>query len=90
MSESDEKPLLEFPCQFPIKAMGLARDDFKSLITTLVRQHASDLTEADISCRPSKEGKYISITVTVTATSREQLDAIYCELNACEHVLMTL
>ena len=90
MSDSNEKPLLDFPCQFPIKAMGLARDDFKSLITTLVLPHAPDITEADISSRPSKEGKYISITITVTATSREQLDAIYCELNACEHVLMTL
>lgn len=90
MNESNEKPLLEFPCQFPIKAMGLAQDDFESLVASLVRQHAPDITETDISSRPSKEGKYISITVTVTATSREQLDAIYYELNASEHVLMTL
>ena len=90
MSDPTEKPLLEFPCEFPIKAMGLARDDFELLITELVRQHAPDLTETDVSSRPSKEGKYISITLTVTATSREQLDAIYYALTDCEHVLMSL
>jgi len=90
MSGPTEKPLLEFPCEFPIKAMGLARNDFELLITDLVRQHAPDLTQADVSSRPSKEGKYISITLTVTATSREQLDAIYYALTDCEHVLMSL
>ena len=90
MSDSTDKPLLEFPCQFPIKVMGRAHDDFESLVATLVRQHAPDLGEAAIRSRPSKEGKFIAVTVTVTATSREQLDAIYTELTACEHVLMAL
>ena len=70
--------------------MGHARDDFEALVATLVRQHAPDLGEGAIRSRPSKEGKYIAVTVTVTATSREQLDAIYYELTACEHVLMAL
>ncbi len=90
MTDATEKPLLEFPCQFPIKVMGLARDDFESLVATLVRQHVPDLGEAAIRSRPSKQGKYIAVTVTVNATSREQLDAIYYELTACEHVLMAL
>lgn len=90
MSDSTEKSLLEFPCEFPIKVMGHARDDFESLVATLVRQHAPDLGEAAIRSRPSKQGKYLAVTVTVNATSREQLDAIYYALTACEHVLMAL
>lgn len=90
MNDSTDKPVLEFPCQFPIKVMGQARDDFEALVAALVREHAPDLGEGAIRSRPSKEGKYIAVTVTVTATSREQLDAIYSALTACEHVLMAL
>jgi putative lipoic acid-binding regulatory protein len=82
--------LLEFPCQFPIKAMGLNGDDFEVQVVTLVRKHCPDLGEGAVVCRGSREGKYLSITVTVCATSRKQLDDIYYELTACEQVLMAL
>lgn len=88
MSEQDT--LLEFPCQFPIKAMGRADGDFEALVVSLVRKHAPDLGEAAIKTRDSQGGKFLSVTVTVTATSRDQLDNIYRELTACEHVLMAL
>lgn len=89
MQNTDET-LLEFPCQFPIKAMG--RDDgaFETLVIEIVRKHAPDLTETAIQTRPSKAGNYLSVTVTVRATSRQQLDNIYLELTACEQVLMAL
>lgn len=89
MSDNTET-LLEFPCQFPIKAMG--RDDgrFESLVVEIVRKHAPDLCDEAVQCRASKAGNYLSVTVTVSATSREQLDNIYLELTACEHVLMAL
>lgn len=87
---SEQETLLEFPCQFPIKAMGRSEDDFEALVVTLVRKHAPDLTEAAIKTRDSQGGKYLSVTVTVTATSRDQLDNIYRELTACEQVLMAL
>lgn len=90
MNASTDKPALEFPCQFPIKVMGHASDDFETLVATLVRHHVADLGEAAIRTRPSKAGKYLSVTVTITATSREQLDAIYYDLTACEQVLMAL
>ena len=88
MSEQDT--LLEFPCNFPIKAMGLAVDDFEAQVIALVRKHAPDLGEGAIRTVDSKGGKYLSVTVTVRATSREQLDNIYRELTACEQVLMAL
>lgn len=89
MSEQKESAL-EFPCQFPIKAMGRNSDAFETRVVTLVRKHCPDLGEGAVVCRDSSGGKYLSVTVTVTATSREQLDNIYLELTACEEVLMAL
>ncbi|MEN8170339.1 MAG: DUF493 domain-containing protein [Pseudomonadota bacterium] len=88
---SDEKEtLLEFPCQFPIKAMGKNSGDFEAQVVGLVRKHCPDLGEEAVVCRDSRGGKYLSVTITVRATSREQLDNIYYELTACEQVLMAL
>lgn len=90
MQESDEDSIMEFPCQFPIKVMGLAEDGFDVLIVGIVRRHAPDLSEGAIKSRLSQAGKYISITVTVEAESRQQLDNIYLDLTAHEKVLMAL
>ncbi len=88
---SDEKEtLLEFPCQFPIKAMGKNHDDFEAQVVSLVRKHCPELSEGAVKCNDSKGGKYLSVTVTITATSREQLDNIYLDLTACEQVMMAL
>lgn len=87
---SSEDSLLVFPCDFPIKAFGLAANDFDALVVELIRRHAPDLSEGAVSSRLSRQGKYVAVTITVTATSREQLDAIYRELSACEQVLMAL
>ncbi len=83
-----EETLMEFPCSFPIKAMGKAADDFDMLIVEIVRKHYPDLAEGAVKTRPSREGKYISVTVTINAQSREQLDNIYLDLTAHERVLM--
>lgn len=90
MNMSEQDTLLEFPCDFPIKAMGRTDCDFEALVATLVRKHAPDLHEDAIKCRDSSGGRFLSVTVTVHATSREQLDNIYRELTACEKVLMAL
>ena len=86
--DNKEETLMEFPCSFPIKAMGKATDDFDVLIVEIVRKHYPDLTEGAVKTRPSREGKYISVTVTINAQSREQLDNIYLDLTAHERVLM--
>jgi len=80
----------EFPCEFPIKVMGRAEENFKPLVIELVSKHVPDLDESNITALPSKQGNYISLTVTITATSKEQLDRIYLELNGNDAVLMTL
>ena len=90
MSKTDDKPAMEFPCEFPIKAMGHACDELEIRVVEIVRRHAPDMGEAAVKSRPSSNGKFLSVTVTINAQSRQQLDAIYMELTACEHVLMAL
>ena len=87
---NDESTPLEFPCVFPIKVMGRTSDEFEGLVLNLVNRHVDTPAETQISSRPSREGRYTALTITITATSREQLDNIYRELSACEHVLMAL
>jgi putative lipoic acid-binding regulatory protein len=82
--------LLEFPCRFPIKAMGKASDGFDALVVELVRRHAPDLDENRVKVRASSGGKWVSVTVVVEASSKAQLDAIYRELTAHERVVWVL
>lgn len=69
-------PLL-FPTDFPIKVMGLRVDHFAHEIVGVVREHAPDFDPATLELRASSGGKYLSVTATVRATSRAQLDALY-------------
>lgn len=81
---------MEFPCDFPIKIMGRANLDFELKILSIIRKHTPDLGETAIRVRHSKEGNYMSITVTIPAKSKQQLDAIYQELSSEKTVLMLL
>ncbi len=81
---------MEFPCQFPIKVMGMAEENFDLLVVDIVRRHAPDIAEGAVKSRKSGKGNYVSITVTVNATSKQQLDNIYLELTSHEKVLMAL
>ena len=86
---ADNSPLA-FPCDFPIKVMGRKQPRFVQGVTTIVRKHAPDFDAATVEMRPSRQGKYLSVTCVVRATSRQQLDALYQEL--CDHpdVVMVL
>jgi putative lipoic acid-binding regulatory protein len=81
---------LAFPCEFPIKVMGRKQPGFAQAVSDIVRRHAPDFDPATIALRPSRQGRYLSVTCVVHATSREQLDALYQEL--CDHpqVVMVL
>lgn len=85
-----EAAAIDFPCDFPIKVMGRHADDFEALVVELVRRHVPDLHEGAIRCRASGQGNYLAVTVTITAESQPQLDAVYRELTAHERVLMVL
>ena len=81
---------LEFPCEFPIKAMGRADDNFDALVVGIIRKHTPDFSDSTVKSRLSKSGNYVSITVTINARSREQLDNIYLDLTANDLVLVAL
>ncbi len=83
--------LFDFPCDFPLKVMGETQADFDALVVSIVRRHCSDeLPENAVKSRLSSNGKYTSVTVTLRAHSREQLDNLYRELSAHPSVRMVL
>ncbi|MEJ2618876.1 MAG: DUF493 domain-containing protein [Candidatus Thiodiazotropha sp.] len=86
----EEETLLEFPCNFPIKVMGKAEPGFEAMVVELISRHASGITETAVNSRNSKGGKWVSVTVTLRAESKAQLDAIYLDLSAHKKVVMAL
>jgi putative lipoic acid-binding regulatory protein len=91
MSRPEEsQSLLKFPCVFPIKIMGRREDGFAQDVAAVVLRHSPDFHPETIEMRTSKNGRYLSITVTLNARSREQLDALYSELSKHPRVMMVL
>ncbi len=82
--------LLTFPCDFVIKVFGIASDEFESAVLTIIHKHVPNLTEGAIKTRPSENGKYVALSITVHAEDQAQLDAIYRELSSSPQVLMAL
>ena len=87
MSDLPETPpaqdtLLEFPCAFPLKIMGLSNVALAQTVLDIVLRHAPDFDGATMEMRASSGGKYVSLTCTNTATSKPQLDALYRELSS--------
>lgn len=82
--------LLEFPCEFPIKAMGLTCVELEVAVVEIINRHVDDLSEGAVKMKPSRNGKYTAITIHITARSKDQLDLIYIDLTACEHVSIAL
>ena len=85
-----EQSLIEYPSQFPIKVMGKAHPDFAQTLTAVVLEHDPEFDPATVEMRPSRSGNYIGLTFTVTATSREQLDALYRALHGHAMVSVVL
>ena len=90
MKNEEKTSLLEFPCRFPIKAMGKSNDDFEEIVTGIVLTHAELWPDEPIRSVPSTKGNYVSITAVIEAESQQQLDAIYQELTDCDQVKMAL
>ena len=88
MSQTNE--LLELPCEFPLKAIGKNTADFENHVVSIARNHIPQFDETSISRRPSNGDKYLGVTITFTAQSQQQLDALYQELSNSERVLMLL
>lgn len=81
--------LLQFPCEFSIKAMG-EPPGFVELVVSLIEPHAPGIRPEQIRTRSSRNGRYLAVTVTITATSRRQMDTIYQALSDHPRVVMAL
>ncbi|WP_018295418.1 YbeD family protein [Mariprofundus ferrooxydans] len=90
MNDSTQTSPLTFPCRFPVKVMGSNSDHFREDIVAIAREHFTPLDEADITVTASRTAKYLSVSVIVTAESREQLDNLYRAINAHPDVRMVL
>lgn len=80
--------LIQYPTDFPIKIMGRREPRLVHTIVEVVKRHAPDFDPATVEMRTSKKNNYLSVTCTVRATSREQLDALYQEL--CDHPMVVM
>jgi putative lipoic acid-binding regulatory protein len=85
-----EKSLIEYPSRFPIKVMGAKVDGFVHAVTHIARQFDPGFDAATIELRDSRAGNYLGITITITATSREQLDELYRTLSSHPMVKVVL
>lgn len=91
MSDADNKAtLLNFPESFPIKIFGYHGEAFTDAIKTIIDKHVAAPDILNWQSNESSKGKYLAISVTIMARSQTQLDAIYQDLTACEHVKMAL
>lgn len=82
--------LIEYPSLFPIKVMGLQHDRLLPAIIAIAQQFDPAFDPSTVELRPSSTGKYLGVTITVTATSREQLDNLYRALTSDPHVKVVL
>ena len=89
MNESPDSPL-EFPCHWPVKAMVRTDDEAMHDVLAAIGRHAELPAEDQVQVRPSRHGRYESITVVIEARSRSHLEAVYSEVRALDVVVMTL
>ena len=83
-------PKIEFPCAYPIKVMGLDVNDYRDAIIAIVKKHDPGLREEDISYRPSRTKKYLAVNLIITATGKEQLQALFDDLKSSGRVEVVL
>lgn len=85
-----QPPKIEFPCDYPIKVMGEASLDFRDFVTTIMQRHDPHFDKSKVQVRPSRNGRYESVNVIVTATGEAQLSAIFADLKTNPAVRMVL
>lgn len=89
-AEAQEETLLEFPCNFAIKVFGRKAEGFADTMLKLVNELSDAKESATLQTRPSKNGKYEALTITLIASSKAELDRIYRALSSHDDVVMAL
>ncbi len=90
MTVPKEEKLLDFPCDFPIKMMGREQPEFRAAAVALIERHAGKIRSDSIRTALSRNGNFLSITVTIKAQNQQQLDDIYSDLSEHEEILVAL
>lgn len=90
MVDTPQAPKIEFPCRYPIKVIGTAGDDFTDMVITLVEAHSEQGDVELMDVRDSKNGRFVSVRVRMTATGEQQLQALHQALKATGRVHMVL
>lgn len=90
MNDTLTDSLIEYPCDFPLKVFGQQETGFAQSVADVIARLDPDFSAASIEMRTSRNARYISLTCTIRATSREQLDAVYMALNDHPAVVMVL
>jgi putative lipoic acid-binding regulatory protein len=85
-----EESAIEFPCKFPIKMMGRDTPEFRATARLLIENHVGPVSDEAIQANLSGKGNFVSVTVTITASSQRQLDDIYRDVSGHDDVLMAL
>ena len=86
----DEDQLMHFPCDFALKVMGENINNYPDYVLSVCQKHVDGVSESCVHTRPSRNSKYIAVTVKLLATSRKQLDDLYIELNNYPQTKMAL
>ena len=85
-----EAPKIEFPCEYPIKVLGVASVRFQADVLEIVHRHTNTVSRDKITERASRKGNYISITIVIEATGEEQLKNLFEDLMRQENVKLVL
>ena len=81
MDQNEKKSLIEFPCDFAIKVMGEAKENFSESVIEIIKKHYGNFNGSKIEMKGSSNGKYISLTCNVYVTSEKQLNKMYVDLS---------
>ena len=84
----ESESLIEYPCDFPIKVLGRMQAGFAQAVLAVVHAHAPDFDGSTMEMKTSRQGKYLSVTCVIRATSRQQLDQLYRAL--CDHPMVVM
>ena len=90
MQDDPEAPKIEFPCDYPIKVLGRISDAFEAIILEVFERHAPGFDQQSITLKASSKGTFTSMTVTITATGKTQLEDLHQDLLATGHVQMVI
>ena len=90
MTVPKEQKLLDFPCDFPIKMMGREQPEFRDAAVALVERHTGKIRSDAIRTALSRNGNFLSITITIKARNQQQLDDIYSDLSEHQEILVAL